>query len=134
MPFGVPSHDTFSRVFRRLDTTEFQECLQKWGEHLQLQLEGKTVAIDGKTLRGSHDRTGGNSPLHVINAWADQVNFCLAQISVDSKSNEIPAVQEQLQILNLKGAVVTAERAAQKRIVRKDKQLLWKIHGQHTLR
>ena len=77
----------------------------------------------------------GSFPGRFARSWtwqAARIGTC--QISVDSKSNEIPAVQEQLQILNLKGAVVTAERAAQKRIVRKDKQLLWKIHGQHTLR
>ena len=109
LPFGVPSHDTFSRVFQRLDTAEFQECLQHWIEQLQLQLEGETVAIDGKTVRGSHDRTTGQDCLHVINAWATQVNFCLGQISVQSKSNEIPAVRELLEILNLKGAIVTAD-------------------------
>lgn len=109
LPFGVPSHDTFSRVFRNLDTQEFQSCLGKWVEDLQLRLEGSTVAIDGKTLRGSHDRKAGQNALHVVNVWAKHVNFCLGQISVDSKSNEIPAVRELLEILSLKGAVVTAD-------------------------
>jgi predicted transposase YbfD/YdcC len=109
LPFGVPSHDTFGRVFARLDTEEFQHCLGRWVEHLQLQLEGQTVAIDGKTLRGSHDRSAGQQALHVVNAWANHVSFCLGQISVDSKANEIPAVRELLEILNLKGAVVTAD-------------------------
>jgi hypothetical protein len=99
LPFGVPSHDTFGRVFARLDTEEFQHCLGRWVEHLQLQLEGQTVAIDGKTLRGSHDRSAGQQALHVVNAWANHVSFCLGQISVDSKANEIPAVRELLEIL-----------------------------------
>lgn len=109
LPYGVPSHDTFGRLFARLDTDEFQQCLSKWVQQLQLQLEGQTVAIDGKTLRGSHDRSSAKHALHIVNAWANQVNFCLGQVSVESKSNEIPAVQELLDILSLKGAVVTAD-------------------------
>jgi predicted transposase YbfD/YdcC len=109
LPCGVPSHDTFGRVFARLDTEEFQQCLGRWVEHLQLQLAGETVAIDGKTLRGSHDRAAGRKALHVVNAWANHVSFCLGQVSVESKANEIPAVRELLEILNLKGAVVTAD-------------------------
>lgn len=114
LPFGIPSHDTLGRVFRHLDTEQFQQCLAKWVEHLQLSLEGTTVALDGKTMRGSHDRAAGQSPLHVVNApvmtqAANHVNFCLGQITVDDKSNEIPAVRELLEILNLKGAVVTAD-------------------------
>lgn len=109
LPHGVPSHDTFGRVFARLDTKEFQQCLGRWVEHLQLQLAGDTVAIDGKTLRGSHDRSAGQEALHVVNAWANHVNFCLGQVSVDSKANEIPAVRELLNILSLEGAVVTAD-------------------------
>ena len=109
LPYGIPSHDTFGRVFARLDTEEFQQCLGRWVEHLQLQLAGETVAIDGKTLRGSHDRSAGQEALHVVNAWANHVNFCLGQVSVDSKANEIPAVRELLDILSLEGAVVTAD-------------------------
>jgi len=109
LPNGIPSHDTLGRVFRHLDTQQFQKCLAKWVEQLQLSLAGTTVALDGKTLRGSHDRAAGRSPLHVVNAWASHVNFCLGQITVDDKSNEIPAVRELLEILNLKGAVVTAD-------------------------
>src|SRR5690606_15351173 len=109
LPYGIPSHDTFGRVFARLDTAEFQQCLGRWVEHLQLQLAGETVAIDGKTLRGSHDRSAGQDALHVVNAWANHVNFCLGQVSVDSKANEIPAVRELLDILSLEGAVVTAD-------------------------
>lgn len=109
LPHGIPAHDTFSRVFARLDTQEFQGCLGLWVAQLQLQLAGETVAIDGKTIRGSHDRSAGQDALHVVNAWANHVNFCLGQISIDSKANEIPAVRELLDVLSLKGAVVTAD-------------------------
>lgn len=109
LPHGIPAHDTFGRVFARLDTQEFQDCMGRWVAQLQLQLAGKTVAIDGKTIRGSHDRSAGQDALHVVNAWANHVNFCLGQISIDSKANEIPAVRELLDVLSLKGAVVTAD-------------------------
>lgn len=109
LPFGIPSHDTFGRLFARLDTEEFQGCLGRWVQQLQLQLEGETVAIDGKTLKGSHDHSTAQQALHIVNAWATQVNFCLGHVSVESKSNEIPAVRELLDILQLKGAVVTAD-------------------------
>jgi len=120
LPYGVPSHDTFGRVFSLLDTEQLQQCLAAWVEHLQFCLEGETVAIDGKTLRGSHDKAAGLKPLHVVNVWANHVKFCLGQISVSEKSNEIPAVQELLDILNLKGAVVTADAMhCQKQTVKK---------------
>lgn len=125
LPNGVPSHDTLGRVFARLDTKEFQACLARWVEQLQFRLEGQTVAIDGKTVRRSHDKALGKSALHVVSAWANHVNFCLGQIGVDDKSNEIPAVQELLEILNLKGAVVTADamhcqRKTAKKIIEKE--------------
>jgi len=109
LPHGIPSHDTLGRVCARLDTDQFQRCLGKWVAALQLQLAGETVAIDGKTVCGSHDRSAQQQALHIVNAWANRVSFCLGQISVDSKANEIPAVRELLEILNLKGAVVTAD-------------------------
>lgn len=109
LPQGIPSHDTFGRVFRLLDTAQMQQCMAAWVEHLQFCLDGQTVAIDGKTLRGSHDHAAAVKPLHVVNVWANHVKFCLGQISVNDKSNEIPAVQELLEILNLKGGVITAD-------------------------
>ncbi len=97
------------RVFARLVTKEFLECPGRWVEQLQFQLKGTTVSIDGKTVRRSRDASDGKSVLHIVSAWASHVKFCFGQISVDSKSNEIPAVKELLEMLNLKGAVVTAD-------------------------
>ena len=105
----MPSHDTFARVFRLLDTEQLQHCLAAWVEHLQFCLDGQTVAIDGKTLRGSHDNAAAVKPLHVVNVWANHVNFYCGQISVTEQSNEILAAEELLEILNLKGAIVTAD-------------------------
>ena len=106
---GVPSHDTFGRVFAMLDTAEFYTCMHNWLRNFRLSLKGQHVAIDGKTLRGSHDRSKGFSALHMVSAWASGLRLNLGQNSVDDKSNEIPAVTELLQLLQLKGAIVTLD-------------------------
>jgi predicted transposase YbfD/YdcC len=106
---GVPSHDTFGRVFAMLDTAEFYTCMHNWLRNFRLSLKGQHVAIDGKTLRGSHDRSKGFSALHMVSAWASGLRLNLGQNSVDDKSNEIPAVAELLRLLQLKGAIVTLD-------------------------
>ena len=109
MENGVPSHDTFGRVFARLDTKEFLTCLQDWIQSLRLDMAGQAVAIDGKTLRHSFDNATGTKALHVVNAWAGGLRLCLGQVSVSDKSNEIPAVPKLLELLDLQGAVVTLD-------------------------
>jgi predicted transposase YbfD/YdcC len=106
---GIPSHDTFSRVFARLDTAQFFLCVQRWLAAVGEPLEGQTVAIDGKTLRGSFDTAAGRSPLHLVSAWACGQRLLLGQIAVDQKSNEITAVPQLLELLELRGAVVTLD-------------------------
>lgn len=106
---GIPSHDTFSRVFARLDTAQFFLCVQRWLAAVGEPLEGQTVAIDGKTLRGSFDTAAGRSPLHLVSAWACGQRLLLGQIAVDHKSNEITAVPQLLELLELRGAVVTLD-------------------------
>jgi predicted transposase YbfD/YdcC len=109
LPNGIPTHDTFGRVFARLDTQEFQQCLQEWLRALHFSLEGQGVAIDGKTLRGSFDAASGKSALHVVSAWASGLRLSLGQVAVDGKSNEITAVPKLLELLELTGAVVTMD-------------------------
>ena len=106
---GIPSHDTFGRVFARLDTTEFLNCLQSWVEHFQFALKDQGIAIDGKTIRRSFDKATGQSALHVVSAWATDLRVCLGQVAVDDKSNEITAVPRLLELLELTGAVVTLD-------------------------
>lgn len=106
---GIPSHDTLGRTFSRLDTIEFYAALQSWANEIAGSLKGQTVAIDGKTLRGSYDRASGKSALHSISAWVCGLRMCLGLKSVDDKSNEIPAVQELIELLDLAGAVVTTD-------------------------
>jgi predicted transposase YbfD/YdcC len=105
---GIPSHDTFSRVFRRLDPAPFRACFVRFMERFAAALLG-VVAIDGKTLRRSFDRAAGKSPLHMVHAWAADQRLLLGQIAVDDKSNEIAAVPKLLQMLSLKGCIVTAD-------------------------
>ena len=106
---GIPSHDTLGRVFAMLDGDDFQACLKSFASELIASLKGKTVAVDGKSMRGSHDRALGRSPLHNVSAWVSDLKVCLGMYSVADKSNEIPAVQELIASLELKGAVVTAD-------------------------
>lgn len=106
---GVPSHDTFGRVFARLDTAEFLAAMQTWVAEFAASLRGQGIAIDGKTLRGSFDRAAGKSPLHCITAYACDLRVCLRQTSVADKSNEIPAVRELLGLMELAGATVTLD-------------------------
>jgi len=105
---GIPSHDTFSRVFRRLDPVPFRACFVRFMERFAEPLAG-VVAIDGKTLRRSFDRAAGKSPLHMVHAWAADQRLLLGQIAVDDKSNEITAVPKLLEMLSLKGCIVTAD-------------------------
>jgi len=109
LPHGVPSHDTFGRVFARLDTGEFLSAMHQWVDQFAGSLRGRGIAIDGKTLRGSFDQAAGRSPLHTITAFATDTRLVLRQMSVGEKSNEIPAVPVLLQLLELEGAVVTLD-------------------------
>src|SRR6266702_6996497 len=105
---GLPSHDTFSRLFRNLDpeqfSASFQRFMTKFSEHCQ-----GVVAIDGKVLRRSFDRASGKSALHMVSAWGCEQRLVLAQIATDAKSNEITAVPKLLEMLTLKGSIVTAD-------------------------
>ena len=107
--FGIPSHDTFGRVFSRLDTAEFLSAMHGWVDAFAGSLRGRGVAIDGKTLCGSFDAAAGKSALHTITAFACDMRVCLRQVSVDEKSNEIPAVPELLKLMELSGATVTLD-------------------------
>lgn len=106
---GVPSHDTISRVFRALKPEAFQDAFRNWVSSLHEQVGMKLVAIDGKTLRRSHDRRTMKSALHSVCAWSVENHVVLGQQSVDDKSNEITAIPELLKVLELKGAIVSID-------------------------
>lgn len=105
---GIPSDDTFSRLFRWLDPVRFQACFVRFMERFAETMAG-VVAIDGKTLRRSFDRAAGKSPLHMVHPWAADQRLLLGQIAVDDKSNEITAVPKLLEMLSLQGCIVTAD-------------------------
>jgi predicted transposase YbfD/YdcC len=106
---GIPSHDTLGRVFSKLDTSEFLTAMHHWVDQFAGSLRGKGIAIDGKVLRGSFDRAANQDPLHTITAFATETRLVLRQMSVDDKSNEIPAVPKLLKLMDLTGAVVTLD-------------------------
>jgi predicted transposase YbfD/YdcC len=109
LPNGIPSHDTFRRVFCLLDPAAFHECFQHWIEALSAGLGLKHIAIDGKTLRRSFDRASGKSALHLVSAWATEQHLVLGQVAVDTKSNEITAIPKLLELLDVSGAMVSID-------------------------
>ena len=107
LPHGIPSHDTFRRLFARLDSTTLQTCLRQWSFELSGVLKVSHIAIDGKTLRSSGSSTLG--PLHLVSAWATEYHVSLGQVAVNAKSNEITAIPQLLEVLDLHGALVTID-------------------------
>jgi len=107
LPNGIPSHDTFERVFERVNPQAFQNCFLKWVEAIREVLPIKHIAIDGKTLRSSG--TDKLKALHLVSAWATEQHLSLGQVAVDDKSNEITAIPELLSTLSLTGCTVTID-------------------------
>jgi predicted transposase YbfD/YdcC len=109
LPNGIPAHDTFGRVFAQLDPDKFHNCFANWINTLHKVSNGRIVPIDGKTMRHSFAKAKGQSPLHVVSAWAAQQHLVLGQVAVADKSNEITAIPELLKLLDLHGAIVTID-------------------------
>jgi len=109
LPNGIPSHDTFGRVFAALDPAAFGAAFAAWVRAVAPQTVGQVVAIDGKALRRSHDRAKGKAALHLVSAWADQSGLVLGQVAVRDKANEIVAIPELLRLLDLEGCTVTVD-------------------------
>ena len=107
LPSGIASHDTFARVFRLLDAKELERACQQWLAQVAGRVHG-TVAIDGKSVRGS-SKGDAHRPLHMVSAWAADMGLLLGQCKVDGKSNEITAIPELLRLLHLKGCIVTID-------------------------
>jgi predicted transposase YbfD/YdcC len=114
LPGGIPSHDTFRRVFQAVCPQALQQCLLGWlkgAQQTALPGEGEVIAVDGKTLRRTFDRARGLGALHLVSAWATTNGLTLGQVAVDAKSNEITAIPQLLELLDLKGCVVTIDAA-----------------------
>lgn len=109
LPNGIPSHDTFGRVFVLLNPDQFRCGFISWIQAISQVTAGEVVALDGKTLRRSHDSTLGKTAIHMVSAWASNNRLVLGQLKVDEKSNEITAIPELLRLLALKGCIVTID-------------------------
>lgn len=109
LPNGIPSHDTFGRVFSRLDSNQFDSCFLSWIQSLSIDPAGEVIAIDGKTLRGSGNRRQDQRPLHLVSAWATTQNLLLGQVQTAEKSNEITAIPQLLKMVDLTGSIVTID-------------------------
>jgi predicted transposase YbfD/YdcC len=110
LPNGIPSHDTFGRVFARLNPQRFQQCFLSWTHAVAQLTHGALISLDGKTVKASFDRATASSPLHMLSAWcSDQGGLVIGQTKTDSKSNEITAIPELLQLLAIKGCIVTID-------------------------
>ena len=109
LPNGIPSHDTFARVFARLNPEQLQESFLSWVRAISRVSEGEVIAIDGKTVRRSYDKGQKKGAIHMVNAWASQNRLVLGQRKVDDKSNEITAIPELLKVLDINGCIVTID-------------------------
>jgi predicted transposase YbfD/YdcC len=106
---GIPSHDTFNRVFARLDPEQFQACFMGWMMAVSQLIGGQVIAIDGKVVRRSHDKGIGKAAIDMVSAWATANHLVLSQVKVDEKSNEITAIPQLLEALEVEGCIVTID-------------------------
>jgi len=138
LPSGIPSHDTINRVFQMIDPVKFHDAFFRWTGAVAGKIEG-VVAIDGKTVRRSRDAAKGRRPIHVVSAWACETSLVLGQLRVDEKTNEIKAIPELLDILCLKGCLVTidamgTQKEIAEKIIEKKADYILQVKGnQETL-
>ena len=109
LPNGIPSHDTFGRVFSLLDAQQFQLAFYEWVFAVNKIIQGQVINIDGKCLRGSDDKYLGKRAIYMVSAWAEANELVLGQRKVDEKSNEITAIPELLKMLAISGCIVTID-------------------------
>ena len=109
LPNGIPSHDTISRLFAQLDPEQLQSCFLSWIKTIASLTSGEVIAIDGKTVRHSYDKGKNQGAIHMVSAWAAQNRLVLGQVKVDEKSNEITAIPKLLEVLEIKGCIITID-------------------------
>ncbi len=139
LPSGIPSHDTFGRVFGLLDPDQLERCFRKMTAALAESTGGKLIAIDGKTLRRSFDKANDKAAIHMVSAWSEMNQVVLGQVATDAKSNEITAIPRLLEMLDITGSVVTidamgCQKAIAEKIVDQDGHYVLQVKGnQETL-
>jgi predicted transposase YbfD/YdcC len=136
LPGEIPSHDTFGRVFSMIDPEAFAECFVNWTQAIHEATEGEVIALDGKTIRHSFDAATGRSALHLVSAWASENGLALGQVRVEDKTNEIKAIPKLLEMIDVKGRVITTDamgcqKDIVKRIVDKKGDYVLCLKGNH---
>jgi predicted transposase YbfD/YdcC len=129
LPNGIPSHDTFNRVFARINPEEFERCFFEWVCSITETIKG-VVAIDGKTVRRSHNKRAGKKAIHMVSAWAAENRLVLAQLATEEKSNEITAIPKLLRMLDLSGCIVTIDAIGTQKLIAKQ---IIEQHGDYAL-
>jgi predicted transposase YbfD/YdcC len=119
LPNGIPSHDTFGRVFSLIDPVAFQTMFTDWVQTIRKEISCEIVSVDGKCLRGSHDRASGKAAIHMVSAWAHHNRLVLGQVKTQEKSNDITAIPELLKTLALSGCIVTIDAAGCQKAIAK---------------
>lgn len=109
LPYGIPSHDSFGRVFGLIDPVQFAACFRQWSASVAELIPDEIIAVDGKTARRSHNRRQGLAALHLVSAWATANRVVLGQVATAAKSNEITAIPRLLEWLKLEGCIVTID-------------------------
>jgi predicted transposase YbfD/YdcC len=109
LPNGIPSQDTFSRVFARIEPKQFQECFLSWVNSITKRLKLEVIAIDGKTMKQSYDRNPSQKPLHIVSAWSASHQLVLGQKKVNNKSNEVTAIPALLELLEIEESIITID-------------------------
>ena len=133
---GIPSHDTFNRVFALLDPKELEKCFISWMRSITELSDGEVIALDGKTVRRSFDKKNNKGAIHLVNAWACQNGVSLGQIKTAEKSNEITAIPELIKLLDLKGCIVTidamgTQKSIVEEIIKKEADYVLALKGNH---
>ena len=136
LPFGIPSPDTFRRVFERINPKEFEQCFRVWIQSLVEHLGVEVVAIDGKALKGSYDRKSQLKALHMVSAWSTEHRLVLGQTKVSAKSNEITAIPALLEMLDLSGCIITidamgTQKSIAKKIIEGDSNYILSLKDNH---
>jgi predicted transposase YbfD/YdcC len=134
LPYGIPSHDTFRRLFSILDPQAFGEIFTRWSQALHEATNGEVIALDGKTVRHSFDTFTKQPSIHMVSAWASENGLALGQVRVDEKSNEITAIPRLLEMIDVKGRIITTDamgcqRDVAKRIVEKKGDYVFCLKG-----
>ena len=135
MPNGVPSADTFERIWQRLDSKEFKRSFRRWAESIRIKIAGEVISIDGKTSRGSEEDE--KKAVHMVSAWLSEQKIVLGQIAVPEKTNEITAVPELIKMLDIGGCIITADamscqKAIVAEIIRKKADYVIRLKGNQS--